>query len=413
MGVETTELAGGLPLHRVQVDGSNVVTAMVAFYAGSRCEPPDENGIAHFLEHMIFKGGEAYPTHREVNARTDELGARLNAFTSQEVIAFHIRVRSDRGLEAIDLLTDIVGRPRLEADELEHERGVVIQEIARVHDQPSSLADDLASEAAFGDSPLGRPILGTQESLRAFDRDTVALFRERTWSAARGGAFLVGDTSGLGDEAMELLARVPAAAPAPEVDPAPTDNVHAIVRERDSQQSHLVVGFHPAIDVTDPRMRAALRVYGMILGGSMGSRLVTEIREQRGWAYSVHATGDAYSDVAEVEVTAGLDSANCVPAYERVREIVAELAAEGPTRDEIARARSSTAGRRALAFENTTAAASHLADEALIHGREIDPATAIADLDAVTDDEVRAVAAALGEDHSLACVGPHTPDEFA
>ena len=176
--VTVTELENGLPLYRIPIQGTRAVTLLVAFDAGARTERPEENGMAHFLEHLVFKGGEKYPTYRDVNEAAERIGAVLNAYTSHDLVAFHITARAQRGLEAADLLTDFVGRPRIDADELDRERGVVVQEIARANDQPAILAEHLIDEAAFGDHPLGRPVLGTTEHIReTFTRDGIVAFR--------------------------------------------------------------------------------------------------------------------------------------------------------------------------------------------------------------------------------------------
>ena len=140
--------------------GTRAVTLLVAFDAGARTERPEENGMAHFLEHLVFKGGEKYPTYRDVNEAAERIGAVLNAYTSHDLVAFHITARATEALEAADLLTDFVGRPRIDADELNRERGVVVQEIARANDQPAVVAEHLIDEAVFGNHPLGRPVLG-------------------------------------------------------------------------------------------------------------------------------------------------------------------------------------------------------------------------------------------------------------
>src|ERR1700724_1603902 len=127
----STVPANGLPVHAIELPGTRALTVLVAFDAGARNERPEENGMAHFLEHLVFKGGEKYPSYRAVNEAAERVGAVLNAYTSHDLVAFHITVRAERALEAADLLTDFVGRPRIDADELERERGVVVQEIAR------------------------------------------------------------------------------------------------------------------------------------------------------------------------------------------------------------------------------------------------------------------------------------------
>src|SRR5438445_6037060 len=133
--------SNGLPIHRIGLPGTRALTVLVAFDAGARNERPEENGMAHFLEHLVFKGGEKYPTYRDVNETAERLGAQLNAYTSHDLVAFHITCRSEAAMPAIDLLSDFVARARLDAEELDRERGVVIQEIARSDDQPASIAD--------------------------------------------------------------------------------------------------------------------------------------------------------------------------------------------------------------------------------------------------------------------------------
>jgi predicted Zn-dependent peptidase len=413
--IAVSTLENGLPLHRVEIDGTRAITVLVAFDAGARSERPEENGMAHFLEHLVFKGGEKFPTYRHVNETAERMGGQLNAYTSHDLVAFHLTARAEAAPAAIDLLTDFVGRPRIDAEELDRERGVVIQEIARANDQPAMVAEHLIDRAAFGEHPLGRPVLGPEEHLRTFSRDAIVAFRERTWSGARGGSFLVGNLDHLPDDGTlaDAFVRFPTLPDTNGYPPAPPFAPDKLVEERDTNQSHLRLTYRPDIDVRDRRARAALTIYATVLGGSMGSRLFDEIREQRGLCYSVAAFDHAYADAPIVQISSGLDSSKCPEAYERIREIVRELHDDGPTEAEVERARAYAAGRRVLAFENTNAVARHAATQRIVQDEEVDPDAAIAALDAATYDEVRATAAALDPERlAVACVGPHTADEF-
>ena len=413
--ISCSTLQNGLPLYRVAVDGTRAVTLLVAFDAGARAERPDENGMAHFLEHLVFKGGERYPTYRDVNEAAESIGAVLNAYTSHDLVAFHITARAQRALEAADLLTDFVGRPRIDPHELERERGVVVQEIARADDQPAMIAEHLIDEAAFGDHPLGRTVLGPAEHIRdTFTREAIVAFRSRRWSPARGAAFAVGNLEALAENGQldELFGRFESQ-PQPEpYEPAPAFSPRVLVRERDSNQSHLRMSYRPAVEVSDPRQRAGLAIYSTLLGGSMGSRLFDEIREQRGLAYSVHSVAHSYADVPILQLSAGLESGKCIEAYRRMREIVNELRERGPTESEVARARAYAAGARTIAFENTGAVARHAAQQQVVFGEDVDPDRAIALLDQVTFDEVRSIAAQVADELSVACVGPLTIQEL-
>ncbi|WP_320670322.1 M16 family metallopeptidase [Patulibacter defluvii] len=413
--ISSTVAPNGLPVHRIALPGTRTLTALVAFHAGARTERPEENGIAHFLEHLVFKGGETYDDYRKVNETAERMGGVLNAYTSHSMVAFHITVRAESAEPALDLLTDFAGRPRIDAEELDKERGVVIQEIARYNDQPAALAEMLIDEATFGDHPLGRPVLGPEEHLRTFTRDQVVAFRDRRWSGRSGGAFLVGDVSHLPEDERlhELFARFPDLGPDGPADAVPAPRTDVVVRERDTNQSHLRITYRPELDAGDPAVRAALTIYGTLLGGSMGSRLFDEIREQRGLAYSVSASAWSLGDATQLQLSAGLDSEKCLEAYARMREIVAELHADGPTEEEVSRARAYAAGRLVLAFENSGAVARHAATQAIVHGEELDPDRAITALDAVTIDDVREVARRIDPAQAaVACVGPQGAGDF-
>jgi predicted Zn-dependent peptidase len=412
--IETSTLPSGLPINRIEIPGTRATTVLVAFDAGARTERSEENGMAHFLEHLVFKGGQKYDDYRKVNETAERMGAVLNAYTSHDLVAFHITCRAEVVDQAIDLLTDFVGRPRIDAEELDRERGVVIQEIARSQDQPSVVAEHLIDRAAFGDHPLGRPVLGPEEHLRTFTRDAILAFRSRQWAGARGGAFLVGNLEHVPEDSdlAETFGRFPSISPNGGSEPAPEFAPQTLVEARDSNQSHLRISYRPSITPRDRAQRAALGIYSTLLGGSMGSRLFDEIREQRGLAYSVYSVDHTFADVPILQLSAGLDSGKCVEAFTRMREIVDELRTDGPNEEEFERARAYAAGRRVLAFENTNAVARYAASQSVVFGQDIDPDEAIAALDKVTFDEVAEVARGISETASVACVGPHEVAEF-
>jgi predicted Zn-dependent peptidase len=406
--------ANGLPVHCVALPGTRALTLLVAFDAGARNERPQENGMAHFLEHMVFKGGEKYPTYKHVNETAERLGGVLNAYTSHDLVAFHITVRAESAPAAIDLLSDFVARPRLDADELERERGVVIQEINRAYDQPATVAEYLIDRAAFGDHPLGRTVLGPEENLRSFTREGIVAFRDRRWAGSHGGAFLVGNLDHLPDRdsLQESFSRFPQLPGPDRYDPAPPFAPQKLVDQRDTNQSHLRMIYRPSMEVGDPSRRAALSIFATLLGGSMGSRLFEEIREKRGLCYSVYAADHAFADVPILQLGSGLESSKCIEAYTRMREIVDELAQQGPTEEEVVRARAYAAGRVVLAFENTGAVARYAANQQIVFGEPIDPDDAIAHLDAVSFDDVREAASSVSSALAVAVVGPHSSEEF-
>jgi predicted Zn-dependent peptidase len=225
----------------------------------------------------------------------------------------------------------------------------------------------------------------------------------------------VGNLSAVPDDAQlaEAFGRFPTLSPNGGYEPAPPLEPTVLVEERDSAQSHLRMSYRPSTDPANRRERAALGVYSTLLGGSMGSRLFDEIREQRGLAYSVYSVEHSFADVPLLQLSAGLESGKAVEAYERMREVVDDLRENGPKEEEFDRARAYAAGRRVLAFENTNAVARYGASQSIVHGQDIDPDGAIAVLDDTTFADVEAVARGISTELSVACVGPHTADDFA
>jgi len=411
--VQQSTLENGLPLVRLGMEGTRAVTVLVAFDAGARTERHEENGMAHFLEHMVFKGGEKFATYRDVNNTAERLGAQLNAYTSHDLVAFHITSRAESVMAAADLLTDFVAHSRIDAEELDRERGVVIQEIARSDDQPASVASKLLDQAVFGEHPLGRPVLGPAEHLRTFSREAMVAFRTRRWAPQHGGAFVAGDLSGVDADALgPLFGRFASQPDPPTAEPGPPLERTVLVERGQTNQSHLRLYWRPKIDPADVRQRAALSVYATLLGGSMGSRLFDEIREQRGLCYAIRSASWSHTDVPNLQVASGLDSTKCPEAYARIREIVEELAADGPTEEEVDRARAYAAGSTVLSLEGTGAVARRAAASTVTFGEMRPPEDIIDALDAVTYDEVRTIAADITGAPTVACVGPHEESDF-
>ena len=390
--ISQSALTNGLPLYRIAVDGTRAVTILVAFDAGARTERPEENGMAHFLEHLVFKGGEKYPTYRDVNEAAESIGAVLNAYTSHDLVAFHITARAERALEAADLLTDFVGRPRINADELDRERGVVVQEIARANDQPSVMAEHLIDEAAFGDHPLGRPVLGPAEHIRdTFTRDGIVAFRSRRWAPSRGGAFVVGNLSALGENGTldELFSRFPTQPEPDPYEPAPAAEPRVLV-QRARLQPVAPADVLPARDrhlrsrASGRRWRSTRRCWAARWARACSTRSASSAA----WPTRCTRSPTPTPTSPILQLSAGLESGKLLDAYRRMREIVTELREQGPTEAEVERARAYAAGARAIAFENTGAVARYAAQQTIVYGEDVDPDATIALLDQVTFAEV-------------------------
>jgi predicted Zn-dependent peptidase len=256
-------------------------------------------------------------------------------------------------------------------------------------------------------------VLGPAEHIASFERDGIVAFRERRWAPERGGAFLAGDLSHADDDQLaELFSRFPAREDPPSADPAPGFERRVLVEPRDTNQSHLRLHWRPEVDHTDLRRRAAMAVYATLLGGSMGSRLFDEIREQRGLCYAIRSYAWSHTDTSTLEVMAGLDSSKCAEAYTRIKEIVQELAEDGPHEGEVERARAYAAGSTVLSLESTGAVARRAAGQKVTFGEIKSPDETIDALDAVTEDDVIAIARGVQGPPVVACVGPHDVADF-
>ena len=317
--------------------------------------------MAHFLEHLVFKGGEKFAHYRDVNETAERLGAVLNAFTSHDIVAFHITARAERALEAADLLTDFVGRPQ-------HRRRRA-RPRARRGDPGDRALPRPALDAGRGPDRPGRLRRPPAGAAGARPRGPPAHVHPRRHRGLPRAALVGPPRRGVPGRQPRSAARERGCGRA--VRPLPGPSRAAGVRPRSAVRAR-VQGRTPRVqpvapahelpargDRERPAERAALAIYATLLGGSMGSRLFDEIREQRGLAYSVAAYDHAFADVPILQLSAGLDSTKTVEAYQRMREIVTELRDDGPTEGEVERARAYAAGRRVLAFENTGAVARH------------------------------------------------------
>ena len=413
--IETSTIPSGLPIHRIELPGTRATTVLVAFDAGARTERREENGMAHFLEHLVFKGGEKYDHYRKVNETAERMGAVLNAYTSHDLVAFHITCRAEVVDEAIDLLTDFVGRPKIDADELDRERGVVIQEIARSDDQPSVVAEKLIDRAAFGDHPLGRPVLGPAEHLRTFTREDIVAFRGRQWAGSRGGAFLVGNLEHLPDdnELAEAFGRFPSISANGGSEPAPPFSPQTLVEHRDVEPV-APADVLPAVDrrrriprtarrsASTPRCSAGrwARACSTRSASSAGSPTPSTRSTTRSPTSRSCSSPRAWTRASAPRrsLAWARSSTSCARTARTRRS--SSGPAPTPPAGASWRSRTPTRWRATRPRRRSSSAAS------------IDPDDAIAALDRTSFDQVAEVARGISEQASVAVVGPHEDDDF-
>jgi predicted Zn-dependent peptidase len=411
MSVEVTRLPTGLVVVTDAMPHLQTASLGCWVVCGSRNEHPDEHGISHFLEHMAFKG-TARRTARQIAEEIEAVGGDLNAGTGVETTAYYARVlKADIGL-GLDVLSDILGHPSFDPDEITREKNVIVQEIGAVDDTPDDLVFEYLQATAFAGQPVGRSILGTRATVRSFDAKRLRAYLARNYRApgmvvAAAGA--VHHDEVVAEAERRFCGFVGPAAPAPE--PARFCG-GALTEERDLEQVHIALALE-GVAQRDSTIYS-LQVFTNVLGGGMSSRLFQEVRELRGLCYSIYAFHAPYADTGMFGLYAGTDA---IDAPELMRVVVDEIttAADTITETEIARAKAQMKAGLLMALESSGARAEQLARQIIVHGRPIPIDEIVGKVDAVTVESTRAAGRALiaRSRPAVAALGPSGLDHAA
>jgi predicted Zn-dependent peptidase len=408
--VRRTVLPGGLRVITEQVPGVRSVSFGVWVGVGSRDETAAQMGSAHYLEHLLFKGTRSRSA-LEISASIEAVGGDLNAFTTKEYTCFYARVLDADLPLAVAVVSDVVTDALILAADVESERGVILEEIAMHDDDPSDIVHDEFAAALLGDTPLGRPILGTVETIEAIPRAAINRFyrtryRPESMVVAAAGNL---DHATVVAQVREAFAHVLDAS----VEVAPTrrkgrPRAHeASVRvvDRATEQAHLVLGV-PGFTRSDDR-RYALAVLTTAFGGGMSSRLFQEIREKRGLAYSVYAYSQGFSDDGMFGLYVGCLPGKVQTVLDVCRAEMEHLAEDGLTDDEIARGKGQVRGGTVLGQEDTGARMTRIAKSELHDDPLLSIDRLLRRVDAVTSADIKNVAATLlAVEPTLAVIGP-------
>ena len=419
--VRRTVLPGGLRVITEAMPTVRSVSFGVWVGVGSRDETPALAGSSHYLEHVLFKGTKRRNA-LEISAALDAVGGEMNAFTSKEYTCFYARVLDNDLPLAVDVISDMMTSSIVRTADVDSERGVILEEIAMHEDDPGDVVHDAFAEALFGDTPLGRPILGTVESINALQRNAIHGYYRRRYRPENMVIAVAGNLDHakvvrlvakafdgmLTDDAqVDRLPSPPRVGGRP---PRARSDVSVVTRP--TEQAHLVFGM-PALSRVDER-RFALGVLNGALGGGMSSRLFQEIREKRGLAYSVYSYAAHHAETGMFGVYAGCQPAKAKQVLEICREQVDLVAQNGITADELARGKGQLAGALVLGLEDTGSRMSRLGKAELVYGEILTVDEILARIDSVTLGQVRDIAAeVLTAKPALAVIGPFTPDVFA
>jgi predicted Zn-dependent peptidase len=407
---ERTTLDNGLRVLTASLPQVASTTVFVFYAAGSRYETQETNGIAHFTEHMFFKGTERRPTARDIGMTIDGIGGEFNAFTSKEYTGYYVRCASEHQPIALDVLTDMLRHSKFASDEIEREKGVIVEEMNMYFDTPRDYIGGVYDQLLYGDQPLGWDIVGRKETVRAATRDTFLDYIGAWYKPSRT---VVGIAGRLDDNTRAEVERLLGdlepgeTPPQPALTPIPNGSgPHVKVHTKQSDQAHLSLGV-PSRALNHPD-RYILQVLATVLGGGMSSRLFTEVRERRGLAYYVYAVNSAYTDAGSLHAQAGVDINRIDEAVTTVVDELKRIADEEVPADELDKAKNFAKGRFVLQLENPQGLILFGLRREVLEGKAVEPDEVLAAIDAVTAADVQRVAQEIIGTNALrlALIGP-------
>jgi predicted Zn-dependent peptidase len=407
-------LPNGLRILTANLPYAQSVTCMVMLAAGSRYETADISGIAHFSEHMFFKGTERRPNARAIAGEIDAIGGEFNAFTGKESTAYFVKCAAEHRDVALDVLVDMLRNSRFDGEEIEREKGVIVEEMNMYFDTPRDYISGVYEELLYGDQPLGWDIIGRKETVRAANREAFLSYLDRWYHPDR---MVVGIAGRIGDDAVErvteLLGDLPAFSTGAPEPAKPYVNGRVKVFTKASDQAHVILGV-PSYPLDHPD-RYALQMVATVLGGGMSSRLFTEVRERRGLAYYVFGMNHSYTDAGSLYSQAGVDINRIDEALTTISGELKGMAAETVPVDELEKARSFAKGRFVLQLESPQGLIMFGLRKEILERKAPDPDEVLEGISAVTVEDVQRVARdVIAEDRlRLAVIGPFDdPDRF-
>ena len=386
---QLTTLPNGVRIATERMPGVRSAALGIWVSTGSRDEKASENGAAHFIEHMLFKGTDTCSAE-ELARRMDAIGGQINAFTTKELTCFHARCLDTHLRQALDILCNMFFDSRFAEEDVENERGVILEEIGMYADDPTDLVSERLYAAVFHGTPLGRPILGKKATLNKMTGAWLKEYKRTHYTADRIVVTLAGSfDDAILDAVKERFATLEKGKKPRAVRPITVQD-SVVIKKKATEQNHLQLGF-PSLTDLDPR-KYQLQLLTSILGGGMSSRLFQQVRERNGLCYSVYAFGTGHEEAGLFSIYTALNRGQEARALGCIRNVLDDFLQSGPTQDELELVREQTKSNVLMGLESSATRMSHLARCMLREGRFLTPDDIISAYDAVTRDEILALA---------------------
>lgn len=416
---ESFTLSNGMRVHVIPSPGTQAATVLVLTKVGSRYEYPEINGASHYIEHLMFKGTKRRPSTLDISRALDRVGAEFNAYTGKNLTGYYVKVDGEHLPLAVDLLHDMLFHSLYDPEEMDRERGVIIEEINMYQDNPMMHVEDLFEQVLFDGSTLGWEIAGSHQTMRGMTREQVIAFRDMHYIPSRMVIAVAGNVTDAVRQMLEdTFGQVAASAHEPKGF-EPFAGVSAAkrpvcaVQTKTTEQVQLALGM-PSYGIEDDRV-SALELMSTILGGTMSSRLFISVRERKGLAYFVRSSQSPYDETGAFLIRAGLDKERLPQAMATIREEIDRLKTDGVTASELADAKTHKRGRLLLQLEDSSDLAEWHARQELFLGKIKTPEERLQELDAVTIEDVTRVARDVLREEvmRMAMVGPYASGEDA
>ena len=393
---------------------TRTVTVLVMVATGSRYETKQTNGISHFLEHMLFKGTKKRPTALDITEEIDRVGGEYNAFTSKEYTGYYAKVASKHKKLIMDVISDIFLNSKLNPEDIEKEKGVIVEEINMDLDTPASYVRDLFEALLYGDQSLGWPIIGTKENVKALNRDKLIEYFERQYVASNTVVIVTGniDEEETAGEVIEYFKSIKEDGYMPKSPIRETqDKPASLVHYKKTDQTHLCLGVRSyGLNSEDYFI---LEVLASILGGGMSSRLFTEVREKRGLAYYIHCSSKNYTDTGYLLVQAGVGNDKVNESIKVILDEFCKMKNKKVPNNELTKAKEYIKGKLLLSLESSSAVAFWLGYQEILKGKILTVNETFERIDKVTSEDIQRVANDIFQDNklNLALIGPFKDGE--